>query len=344
MKQVVVRRFGGPEVLEVVEAPTPEPEAGQVRVRLTSIGLNHAELMGRRGEYKLSTGDPPFVPGVEGGGVIEAVGPGVDSARVGERVVLGPTAPRKGGGGTYTTHFVLPADLALPARDAIPDEQLGTLWLSYLTAWGCLIWRHNLTPGQLVALPAASSSVALAAAQVVKAAGGATIGLTSSEAKVERIRSLPTAAYDHLIATHDAERKMRPWHRDIRAIVNKLKHPSGGVDVFFDPVAAGDYLNTEIKCLGQGGTIWIYGLLDEAGVVDVTPLIRKWGAIRGWVLGELFAAGDSAWRTGCETILRGFADGRFKQHIGGVYRLDDVRRAHEEMERGAHIGKLVLVP
>lgn len=346
MKRVVVRRFGGPEVLEVEEVPTPEPGPGDVRVRLTSIGMNHAELMGRRGEYKLTTGEPPFVPGLEGGGVIDAVGDGVDAGRVGQRVALSPDAPRAGAGGrggTYQSHYVLPADRALPAPDAIPDDQLGALWLPYLTAWGALIWKQGLRPGQIVALPAASSSVALAAAQVARQARCVTIGLTTSPQKVEAIRALPTAAFDHLVVTHGPDRAMRPWHRDVRAIVTERKHPSGGVDVFFDPVAAGAYLDTEIRCLGQGGTVWVYGLLGEPGPVDVTPLIRKWGAIRGWVNGEILAD-EAAWRAACDAILAGFASGAFRQHVAATYRLDDVRRAHEEMETGKHIGKLVLVP
>lgn len=346
MKQVVVSRFGGPEVLRLEEVPTPEAGEGQVRVRLTSIGLNHAELMGRRGEYKLSTGDPPFVPGLEGGGVIDAVGKGVDPKRVGQRVVLSPDAPRSsaggGYGGTYRTHYVVPADRALPAPDAVPDDQLGALWLSYFTACGALLWKHGLKPGQIVALPAASSSVALAAAQVVKKHGGITIGLTSTPAKVEQLRALPTAMFDHLVVTHDAGRKMRPWHRDLRAIT--AEHPQQGVDVFFDPVASGEYLNAEIRSLAKHGTIIVYGLLGEPGVVDVTPLIRKQASIVGWVNNELIEAGEEAWRPVCEQVLAGFADGSYRQHIGGVFRLDDVQRAHAEMEQGRHIGKLVMVP
>lgn len=340
MKQVVVRAFGGVDAMEIEEVPTPRPGAGQVLVRLTSIGMNHADLMARRGEYKLSSGEPPFTPGLEGGGVIEAVGEGVDASRVGQRVTLSPDAPRRtagGFGGTYRSHYLLPADRALPAPDAVPDEQLGALWLPYLTAWGCLIWKQNLQPGQVVALPAASSSVAPAAAQVVKHAGGVTIGLTSSGDKVDAIQRLDTARYDHLIVTHEPDGAMRPWRRQVREVA------PDGVDVFFDPVAAGEYLDTEIRCLAQHGTIWVYGLLADPGVVDVTPLIRKHAAIRGWALAEL-TADDAAWKAGCDAIFQGFVDGVYRQHVAATFRLDDARRAHEEMEEGRHIGKLVLVP
>ena len=110
----------------------------------------------------------------------------VDEARIGQRVTLGPDVPRSVAGphgGTYRSHMVVDEPLALPAPDAIPDEQLGTIWLTYLTAWGCLIWKQQIKTGQFVAIPAASSGVGLAAAKIVKDAGAVAIGLTSTPGK-----------------------------------------------------------------------------------------------------------------------------------------------------------------
>lgn len=321
---------------------TPMPGAGEVLVRLLSIGMNHADLMARRGEYKISSGDPPFTPGLEGGGVIEATGSGVDGARIGQRVTLSPDAPRRaagGMGGTYRSHYVVAAEKALPAPKAVPDEQLGALWLAYLTAWGCLVWRQQMKHGDYVVLPAASSSVALAAAQVVKKFGGVAIGLTTKEEKARKLKELETSRYDHVVVTHDADGGMKKWNRELKELTQ-----GHGVDVFFDPVASGEYLQTEIRSLAMGGAIWVYGLLGEPGAVDVTPLIRLGGMIRGWGLAELIGAGEKQWRAGCEHIFAGFADGTYKQHVGGTFRLEDVGHAHEVMEQGGHIGKLVLLP
>jgi NADPH:quinone reductase len=342
MQRVVVRQFGDVDQLDMIEEPTPRPGRGQVLVRLTSIGMNHADLMARRGEYRLSSGDPPFTPGLEGGGVIEAVGEGVGDRAVGQRVVLSPDAPRLaagGSGGTYRSHYLCAASQTYLAPDALPDEQLGAVWLAYLTAWGCLVWKQQVRAGQVVALPAASSSVALAAAQIVKAIGATAIGLTTREDKKRRIAALDAARYDHIVVTRDSDGRDLPWHREFKALTD-----GHGVDVFFDPVAAGDYLSTEIRCLAQDGVIWVYGLLGKAGVVDVTPLIRKHAAIRGWVLNELVGEGGNAMDRGCRWILDRFADGRFGQHIDRAYRLDEVRDAHSFMQRGEHVGKLVLVP
>ncbi len=338
MQQVVVERFGGPEVLELRTLPDPEPGQGQVRVRLTSIGMNHAELLGRAGRYKLSTGEPPFTPGLEGGGTIDAVGEGVDASRVGQRVTLAPDTPRlaRGLGGTYRTHYVCAAEDALAVPDAIPDDQLGAIWLPYLTAWGALIWKADLQRGQVVACPAASSSTALAAAQIARHHGGTAIGLTTSPEKIDALRE----HFDHVVLTHekrDGERVMRPWHRELRELTE-----GRGVDVFFDPVAAGEYLSTEIRCLADGGTVVVYGLLGPAGAVDVTPLMRKDASIVGYANDQLFSRGRGTWMPGAEHLLAGFAAGDYRQALAGTYALADVQRAHAEMEAGRHVGKLVL--
>jgi NADPH:quinone reductase-like Zn-dependent oxidoreductase len=346
MQEIVVKSFGGPETLELVDKPTPEPGPMQVRVRVTSVGLNHADLMGRAGRYKLSTGEPPFVPGLEAGGVIEEVGDEVDTARIGERVALAPSVPRAVDGphgGTYRSHLVVDESLALIAPDALPDEQLGAVWLAYLTAWGCLAWKDQLEQGAFVAIPAASSSVGLAAAQVVKALGGTAIGLTSSPDKADALKQLDTAMFDHLVVTHDrdddGERTIRPWHREIKNLTD-----GKGCDVFFDPVAAGDYLSTEARSLAKRGRIYIYGLLGQPGPVDLSPLIIRNASLHGWVLDEIIKAGDSVWQQACRDIFQHFVDGTFKQHIAKAYAFKDVQEAHVEMQKGEHIGKLVLVP
>lgn len=337
MKEIVVERFGGPEVLSLRAVPTPEPGSGQVRVRLTSIGMNYADLMARRGQYKMMSGDPPFVPGIEAGGVIDALGGGVTTRRVGQRVILGVDVPRVnlgGSGGTYRSHYVCPADATVIAPDVMPDEQLGAVWLTYLTAWGCLIWKQRLFAGQIVGIPAASSGVGMAAAQVVRRAGGIPIGLTTSPGKIDTLQQLPESTFEHIVVTDTSD-----WPERLRQIVGKR-----GVDVFFDPVAAGDFLAGEIRCLAQGGTIWLYGLLGTPGVIDLHPLIRKQASLRGWLLYELASQPPAVLEEAYRAVLSGFEDGSYRQHVAQTFPLDEARRAHETMEQGGHIGKLILVP
>jgi NADPH:quinone reductase-like Zn-dependent oxidoreductase len=336
MHKIIVNAFGASDQLQVVELPdiTPAADSNQVVVRLTSIGLNHADLMARRGEYKLISGNPPFTPGLEGGGYIQAIGNRVTDRYVGQRVILTLDAPASNGigQGTYQSHYLTTADKTIPVPDGIPDELLGTLWLPYLTAWGCLIGKQQLQPGQIVLLPAASSSVAIAASQVVKYYGGIAIGTTTSPDKVDQLQAMPEAEYDHLVVTHE-----RKWWREIRQLTD-----GKGPDVIFDPVAAGEFLNQEIRLLAHQGTLWIYGLLGKPDTVDVTPLIRKSAAIRGWLLNEL--SGTDQEQIGYQHILEAVANHRYRLPVSAKFSLRDVRHAHEVMEQGRHIGKLILIP
>ena len=273
--------------------------------------------------------------------MVEAVGERVQRVKPGDRVVLSPMVVRLQGGrgGTYRTHYICDEADVFAAPAELPDDLLGAVWLSHLTAWGALASVRGgyigSLQGRTVALPAASSSVALAAAQVVREQGGISVGLTTRKSKAEAVAS----AYDHVVVTHDVARNMKPWHRELKAITD-----GRGVNVFFDPVAAGEYLNTEIRALAEGGTICIYGLLGQAGTVDVTPLIRKRGSMVGYTNDALFALGEGVWTAACREVLNGFARGTYTQRLGGTFALDEVRAAHTAMERGDHIGKLVLIP
>lgn len=173
MYKVIVQAFGGAENLTIVELPDPVPESNQVVVKLTSIGMNHSDLMARRGEYKLLSGHAPFTPGLEGGGYIQAVGSAVSDRQIGQRVILSlsfnvPEQSNRNLEGTYQSHYLTTADKTIPAPDAIADELLGAIWMPYLAAWGCLVWKQQIQPDQVVLIPAASSSVAIAASQIVR--------------------------------------------------------------------------------------------------------------------------------------------------------------------------------
>ncbi len=343
MKQIVVSAFGGVENLQRHTAPNPHPNAGEVVVQLISVGMNQADLMARRGEYRLSSGEPPFTPGIEGGGVITEVGTAVKDRQIGQRVILSLGAPQRNDAqkGTYRSHFVALASETIPVPDGINDDLIGALWLPFLTAWGALVWRQNVQAGQVVLLPAASSSVAIAASQIIKQRGGITIGTTTSPSKVEALQSLSAAQYDHIVVTGQSSGESQPWWRTVKKIVNKETN-SRGIDVIFDPVAAGDFLHHEIRLLAQGGTLWAYGLLGSIGKVDISPLIRKDAAIRGWLLN--FIAETSAETEAYNHILENVAAGTYQMPIAGTFTLEQVPEAHTAMESAGHIGKYILKP
>lgn len=342
-KVIIAKAFGGPEQLECIETVPLVPRSGEVVIDLKCIGMNQADLMARRGEYRLSSGAPPFTPGIEGGGVISAVGEGVNNRHVGERVILTMGAPV--GKGTYRSQFLAKVEETLPLPKGISDELMGALWLPFLTAWGALVWRQGIQPGQVVMLPAASSSVAIAASQIAKQQGCITIGVTTSPEKVQALKQSEIAKYDYLLVTNksteskqiDTVSEAQPWWRLVKKITN-----GKGVDVILDPVAAGEFLNTEIRLLAQGGTLWVYGLLGQPDTVDVSPLIRKNAAIRGWLLNSL--AGTSAEHTGYQHILQQVSAGNYRLPIAGKFALHHAQQAQTEMEKGKHIGKYILQP
>ncbi|MGB7248106.1 MAG: zinc-binding dehydrogenase [Phormidesmis sp.] len=334
MKQVSVSAFGGVENLHLQTITGRDPGPDEVVIRLTSIGMNQADLMARRGEYRLSSGEPPFTPGIEGGGVITAVGNDVSDRQVDQRVILTIDAPA--GIGTYRSHFVVPAAKTVRVPAQIDDDIIGALWLPFVTAWGALVWRQAIQPGQTVLLPAASSSVAIAASQIVKQYGGTSIGTTTSPEKVEALQALSAARYDHLVVVSRSENQPS-WWRSVKTITQ-----GKGVDVIFDPVAAGEFLHHEIRLLANGGTLWAYGLLGTPGKVDISPLIRKDAAIRGWLLNCI--TGTPAEHLAYQHILQNVAAGIYQLPVAGQFSLAQVRAAHTAMEQGRHIGKYILVP
>ncbi|MEM1290828.1 MAG: zinc-binding dehydrogenase [Cyanobacteria bacterium P01_H01_bin.162] len=334
MYRVVVKGFGDVDQLTIVESPDPTPGPDEVVVQLTSIGMNHAELMARRGEYRLVSGNPPFTPGLEGGGVIVAVGDDVSDRALDQRVILALDAPasRGLGQGTYQSHYAVAASKTVLVPDDIDDTLLGALWLPFLTAWGCLVWKQNMQIGDRVLIPAASSSVAIAAAQVVKYYGGTAIGTTTRPDKVDRLAALPAACFDHMIVTQD-----KNWWREAKQLAQ-----GKGYDIIFDPVAAGEFLSQEIRLLAPQGTLWIYGLLGQPDTVNVSPLIRKMASMRGWLLNEIATSGSE--QAAYRHVLDRVADGTYVLPVAETFALRDVQKAHTVMAAGDHIGKLILLP
>ena len=269
--------------------------------------------------------------------MIEAVGECVRDREIGQRVLVGLDAPRRalGGEGTYQTHYLVEAEKTVPAPDALPEEQLGAIWLAYLTAWGCLVWKQRIERGGFALVPAASSAVAIAASQILRERGCTVIGTTRAHEKAEKLRGMDEAQYDHLIVTRDNPE----WWREVKQITD-----GQNCDAIFDPVAAGEFLNSEIRLLAQHGTLWVYGLLGEPGEVDVAPLIRKHAAIRGWSVFELATAGGEALWAGYRHVLDRLADGRYKLPVAETFPLDHAADAHRTMERAEHLGKLILIP
>jgi Zn-dependent alcohol dehydrogenase len=168
---------GAPEVMKIEEMPSREPKAGEIRIRVHAIGLNRAEAMFRAGQY-LETPSLPSMLGYEAAGVVDAVGPGVTGFAPGQAVSTVPAFSMTQYG-MYGDEVIAPVHAVVAHPASVGFPQAAASWMQYLTAWGALVGIAGLRSGDTVLVPAATSSVGLAAIQICKAAGARPIALTS---------------------------------------------------------------------------------------------------------------------------------------------------------------------
>lgn len=326
VKIVRFHHTGDASVLQLDELPLPEPAAGEVRLRVKAIGLNRAEVMFRMGRYLVE----PVLPsklGYEASGTVEAVGSGVDPSWLGKTVSTVPAfAADKYG--VYGEVAIVPV-YALAAYPASLSYEEGTsIWMQYLTAYGALIAQGHLTKGDFVIVTAASSSVGLAAIEIVKAEGAVTIATTRTSAKKAELLA---AGADFVIATDEEE---------LAARVNEITGGKGA-RIVFDPVA-GKGLEALAAAAAVNGIIFEYGAL----ATDATPYplfaaLSKHLTVKGYTLFELVS--DPAALTAAKGyIFDRLASGAFKPRIDKTFPLSQIVEAHRYMESNAQIGKIVV--
>jgi NADPH:quinone reductase len=311
MRAVLIRRHGGPEVMEVAEVPPPEPAPGQLLVDVAAMGVNYRDVYEREGSYG---GDLPAVIGAEGAGSV--VGSG-------ERVAW-VAAP-----GSYAEQVAVDAERAVPVPDNVDDEVAAAALLQGITAQYLTTSTHEVKLGENVLVHAAAGGVGSLLTQIVTMRGGRVIATTSSEEKSQL--ALDAGAADAIGYDGFAER------------VKELTD-GGGADVVYDGVGAATF-DESLAALRPRGDLVLYGAasgrvppfdpmrLENGGSLFLTrPSIRHYTATREELLSR--AAEVFAW----------IADGKLKIKIGGRYPLADVRRAHEDLEERRTTGKLILVP
>ena len=218
-------RTGGPEVLQIDTIDVPAPGSGEVRINVKALGLNRAESMFRTGQYL----EQPVLPsrlGYEAAGIVESVGPGVAGLKPGDAVSTIP-AFSQGKYGVYGDVAVVPAAAVAKHPASLSWTEAAAIWMQYLTAYGALIDIAKLTQGDTVLIPAASSSVGIAAIQIAKLVGATPIALTRKDDKREALIALGAT---HVIATEK---------QDLVAEVQKLTKGKGA-RVAFDPGGRAD--------------------------------------------------------------------------------------------------------
>ncbi len=342
MRAVRVHEHGGPEVLRLEDVPVPEPGPGQVRVRVQAAAMNHLDLWVRKGipgvRYPL-----PLVLGSDGAGVVDAVGPGVRFARVGDEVVLNPGIScgvcelclrgrdnlcREYGllgehrDGTDAEFVVVPEANLLRKPANLSFEEAAAFPLVFLTAWNMLVTNARLRPGEDVLVWGAGSGVGSAAIQIAKAHHARVIAVAGDDWKLERARQLG--------ADETVNHRTQDVLQEVRRITGRR-----GVDVVFEHVGQATW-EVSVKALTRGGRLVTCGATSGPQVsTDVRYVFGRALSVHGTWVGS---------KAELYELLPLVERGVLKPVVDRVFPLSEVREAHAYLEAGQHFGKVVLIP
>ena len=322
MPEVVrFHELGGPEVLRFEEIPSQQPGKGEVKLRVQASGLNRAESAYYHGMYFEQPQFPSRV-GYEVAGVVEAVGEGVDAAWLGKAVGTIPGFSQNRYG-TLGEEAIVPADVLAEYPANLTPVQGAAIWMQFLTASGALAHIGKVKAGDFVSIPAASSSVGLAAIQIVRDAGATAIAVTRTSAKRAELIALGA---QHVIASQEED------------YVARIKEITGGVGVrlTFDPVG-GPFIQKLAAASAQGGIIFEYGWLS--GEVTPFPLgeaAMRGVSVRGYILFEV------PHKEPVKYIFERLADGRFVPKIAKTFPFAQTVEAYRYLESNQQVGKVVI--
>jgi NADPH:quinone reductase-like Zn-dependent oxidoreductase len=325
-KIVRFHELGGPEVLRIEEIEVPPPGKGEVQIRVHALGLNRAESMFRRGQY-LEAPQFPARLGYEAAGTVAAVGPDAQGFQVGNAVSTIPNFSLNKYG-VYGELINAPAHAVAHHPRSLSWVEAAALWMQYLTAYGALVDIAGLKDGDTVVIPAASSSVGLAAIQIANKVGAVPIALTRSSPKRQALQDAGAA---HVIATEEQDL--------VKEILGLTR--GKGARVIFDPVG-GPTLANLAKATAQLGILFLYGALSsEPTPLPLFDVLGRWLTIRGYVLMEITS--DPRRLDRAKTFINdGLADGSFKPHIARTFPLAEIVEAHRYLESNEQIGKIVV--
>ena len=322
MKAIQFTEVGGPDVMKIVDIPKPELRPKMVRVRNHAIGINFADNFFRQGTY-LVRPKLPDTPGMEGAGVIDEVGPGVEGLKPGMRVV---------GVGlkTYAEYSLFYENQTIPLPDFVRFDEGAAFPIQTLTAWFMMHVSHDLRSGQTVLVHSAAGGVGLVAIQIAKAAGARVIGTVSSDAKIP------------IAMQYGADHVINYETQDFAKEVMRLTDGQG-VDLNLDAVGKPTF-EKGLECAAPFGHIILYGRAGgPPDKLDVNRLFPKALKVSGFVL---FTASSQhhLMRQGTEACFNLMREGKLKMVIGKTFPLEQAPAAHRFMESRRSVGKLVLVP
>lgn len=312
----------GPEALKWTELPTPEPQAGEVRVAVRCASLNFPDLLIVQNKYQLKP-PLPFVPGAEFSGVIEAVGPGVTQLQVGMAVAS------FGGIGGFGSHVCVDARQVMPLPSGFALDDAAAFLCTYGTSHHALVDRAQLKAGETVLVLGAAGGVGTAAIQIAKAVGARVIAAASSDEKCALCRTL------------GADASINYTSADLREQIKAVTEGKGP-DVVYDPVG-GAMAEPVFRSIAWRGRYLVIGF--AAGAIPALPLnlaLLKGASLVGVFWGEFAKREPQQNARALNELASWYAQGRIKPVIEHRYALRDLPRAFELMASRQVRGKIVL--
>jgi putative PIG3 family NAD(P)H quinone oxidoreductase len=323
VKAVVVPSPGGPEALKVVDRPALEPGAGELLVDVAATALNRADVLQRKGLYPPPEGATDVL-GLEMAGVVSELGAGVDGWQVGDQVC----AVLPGGG--YAEQVTVPASCALPVPAGVDLVEAAALPEVFTTAYDNVFNRAFLAEGETLLVHGGSSGVGTAATQLAKWFGCRVLVTAGSKEKLDACLEL------------GADAGINYREEDFAARARELTG-GRGVDVVLDIIGA-DYLERNLKALALEGRLVVIGLMGGAKApLNLGVLLARRLTVTGSTLRARSVAekAELAGQMRAE-VWPGFAEGALRPVVDRVLPLEQVAEAHQAMEAGAHVGKIVL--
>ncbi|MBK8258377.1 MAG: quinone oxidoreductase [Polyangiaceae bacterium] len=314
-------QYGGPEVMVYEELPTPEPAKGQVRVKVAAVGVNFVDIYHRSGQYST----PMPVPiGLEGAGVVEAVGEGAD-AKVGDRVAW-CAQPN-----SYSTHIVTTPDKLVPVPAGCDLKLAAAIMLQGMTAHALAHGVHALGPNDTCLIHAAAGGVGQLLVQFAAQAGARVIATVSTEEKAKKVRAL--GAHEVVLYTQT------DFEAEVRRLTNNV-----GVNVAYDSVGK-DTFAKSLNCIRRRGLCVLFGQASGAvPLFEVQTLAQKGSLFltRMKLADYIATRAELLERSGA--VFSAVANGSLKIEIGGEFALKDAAVAHHKLGGRETTGKLILLP
>ena len=325
-RTIKFRQAGGPEVLEFVEMEVPTPGPHEVRIKVKAIGINRADSMWRNDKYTEPVKFPAGL-GYDAAGIVDAVGKDVADVAVGDAVSTIP-AYSLNKYFTYGEIILVPDHAVVKHPESLSFVEAASVWMMFITAYGALVFDAHVKAGDFVIIPAASSSVGLAAIQIANYAGATPIALTRTSEKKTRLHEAGAA---HVIATQE---------QDMVAEVMRITN-GNGARIAFDPVGGPDFPKL-ISALTNQGIAYIYGALSEGDTaIPVLEMIRRMPTVKGYSI-RLVTGDEARRKVAVEYVTKGLASDALKPIIDRIFKFDDMVEVHRYLENSGQFGKIVV--